>query len=97
MILHLSDIIVVSSDSISMISESINAGKYTVVFRLKCSSITKSSKHELFVKKLVKEGYIYELALDNVANILDQIWLKRPEKMLLEDHRLVFEKLKKLI
>lgn len=56
-ILALSNVVIVSGDSISMISESVNSGKKVVVFSpdKKRGSIT---KHERVLERLSKEGHI---------------------------------------
>ncbi len=56
-ILALGNVVIVSGESISMISEAISSGKKTVVFNLekKRSGIT---KHELALENLVKEGHV---------------------------------------
>ncbi|NQT22187.1 MAG: mitochondrial fission ELM1 family protein [Candidatus Omnitrophica bacterium] len=56
-ILALSDIIVVSGESASMVSESVAAGKKTVVFKgFKKSN--KVTKHEVFLNRLLDAGYL---------------------------------------
>ena len=71
-ILGLSDIIVVSGESISMVSEAASSGKNVVVFMLKKKHRSDSSrgKHEEFVDKLSTEGYI---VLAHESNLSDQI------------------------
>jgi Kdo2-lipid IVA lauroyltransferase/acyltransferase len=56
-ILALSNIVLVSGESISMVSEAVSSGKKTVVFSLdkKKSSMT---KHEFALENLVKGGYV---------------------------------------
>lgn len=59
-ILGLSDIVVVSGESISMISEAASSGKNTVVFQLKKRKRMqfKPLKHEKFMEKLNEQGFI---------------------------------------
>ncbi|MEW5895704.1 MAG: ELM1/GtrOC1 family putative glycosyltransferase [Candidatus Omnitrophota bacterium] len=58
-ILGLSDVLVVSGDSISMISESSASGKKTIVFPVKKRSTKgEEHKHNQFIDRLNTEGYI---------------------------------------
>jgi len=56
-ILALSNVVVVSGESVSMVSEAVSSGRKTVVFSLnkKKSGVT---KHELALDSLAKDGYI---------------------------------------
>jgi lauroyl/myristoyl acyltransferase len=58
-ILGLADVVVVSGDSISMVSEAASSGKRTVVFPVKRREGAKEDyKHNRFVDRMNKEGYI---------------------------------------
>jgi len=57
-ILSLSDIIVVSGESISMISEAINASKPVLVFKLEKKGADRSTKHEAALKNFASKGYV---------------------------------------
>ncbi|HOD11620.1 MAG TPA: ELM1/GtrOC1 family putative glycosyltransferase [Candidatus Omnitrophota bacterium] len=56
-ILGLSDILVVSSDSISMVSEAISSGKKVIVFKPE-KRVLGTCKHDVFVEKLSVQGHI---------------------------------------
>ncbi|MCX5667959.1 MAG: ELM1/GtrOC1 family putative glycosyltransferase [Candidatus Omnitrophica bacterium] len=57
-ILALSNVIAVSGESISMVSEAVSSGKKTVVFSLDKKKRGKKPKHEFALENLVKEGYV---------------------------------------
>jgi len=58
-ILGLADVVVVSGDSISMVSEAASSGKRTVVFPVKRKPGAQADyKHNRFVDRLNKQGYI---------------------------------------
>lgn len=58
-ILGMADVVVVSGDSISMISEAASSGKRTVVFPVKrAQGAREDYKHNRFVDRLNKEGYV---------------------------------------
>jgi KDO2-lipid IV(A) lauroyltransferase len=59
-ILGLADYVVVSGESISMVSEAISSGKKTVVFKVGNLALTEigKTKYERFVDKLNEQGYL---------------------------------------
>ncbi len=62
-ILGLSDIVLVSGESISMVSEAVASGKKTIVFSLEG---TTDSKYERFSADLADEGYILYCAIKDL-------------------------------
>jgi lauroyl/myristoyl acyltransferase/mitochondrial fission protein ELM1 len=75
-ILGLSDFIVVSGESISMVSEAVSSGKKTVVFRVG-SSITENAvtdlgknKYEKFVDRLNEQGYLVSCSPKGIGQAL---------------------------
>lgn len=82
-ILALSDVLVVTGDSMSMVSEAASSGKKTVVVPIKKrSEKTDDHKHNRFVDRLNEEGYILcstpgmlSQSLFNVAK--NKIWTRR--------------------
>ena len=95
-ILHLSDILVVTCDSISMISESINSKKYTIVFKLRRKNLNFISKHERFIENLEKDGYIY-VCRNNLSNKIRDIWRQKPPIKELIDQKIILQKLEKIL
>jgi KDO2-lipid IV(A) lauroyltransferase len=75
-VLALSSVVIVSGESISMISESVSSGKKTVVFSLdkKTSGMT---KHESALESLVKEGYISVARMGELISLVGRA-LKDP-------------------
>lgn len=57
-ILGLSDVVVVSGESSSMVSESASSGKYVVVFPLQ-KKRNKKTRHKVLLDNLRREGYIH--------------------------------------
>ena len=57
-ILALGSVIVVSGESISMVSEAVSSGKKTVVFSLDKKKRGKKPKHERALESLARDGYI---------------------------------------
>lgn len=96
-ILGIADFILVSAESISMVSEAVSSGKYVGVFRLKPKGLNFRGRHELFLKNLETKGYIYSMKKDTIADIIKSILEARPAVKRINDRLLVEEALKKLL
>lgn len=74
-ILALSDIVVVSGDSISMISEAASSGKMVVVFPIEdhLSLGGKKHKHDRFIERLNSEGYVLSAEARSVRDAIYQL------------------------
>jgi len=91
-IFGLSDIIVLSPESMSMISEAASSGKYVMVFRLK----VKDTKYDKMALNLEKNGYIYIAQPDEIYDRVKEILRTRPEVKRLDDREKITERLKAL-
>ena len=74
-ILGLSNIIIISPESISMISEAVCAEKYVVVF----NSSNLSAKHQRFLKNYSGKGYIYLEEIKDLSVRINQLLQNRPQ------------------
>ena len=74
-ILGLSNIIICSPESISMISESVEAKKYVLVYK----DDNLSKKHQRFLKNYQERKYIYLISINELADKMNQIWQNKPE------------------
>ncbi len=95
-ILGLSQIIVISSDSVSMISESLAASRYVIVFELdrKRPGAGSISKHTRLVNRLAEGNYLSICSSDNLYDTVRKVWReKRPIKTL-RDNQAVREAVK---
>ncbi|MDD5432868.1 MAG: ELM1/GtrOC1 family putative glycosyltransferase [Candidatus Omnitrophica bacterium] len=92
-ILGLSKIIVISPESISMISEAINSNKHVLVFK----SEGLSRKHSSFLDNLAKNGYIYLIDRGEIAETIKAIIERNPETKILNDNALVAEGIKRIL
>jgi lauroyl/myristoyl acyltransferase/mitochondrial fission protein ELM1 len=86
-ILALSHLVVVSGESISMVSEAAGSGRYVVVFKSRVGK-----RHEFFLKEASKKGYIYLSQIDNISQTAKDILREKPKIMTLND-RIINEKL----
>ena len=91
-ILGLCDIVVVSPESISMISEAASSGKYVVVFEGKVSR-----KHSEFLRGISEKKYIYLVPEQDVAAIIDNLLVKKPKPRVLNDREIIKKGLLKII
>src|SRR3989338_393806 len=96
-ILGIADFILVSAESISMVSEAVSSGKYVGVFRLKPKGLNFRTRHELFLKNLESGGYIYSMKKDAIADRIKSTLSARPALKRLNDRLLVEEALRKLL
>ncbi|MDD5060421.1 MAG: ELM1/GtrOC1 family putative glycosyltransferase, partial [Candidatus Omnitrophica bacterium] len=92
-IFGLSDIIISSPDSISMISEAVSAKKYVVVFK----NDFLSPKHKLFLKLYQEKKYIYLKQIDELSQTLNDIWQNKPKVNFTDDNSKVAEALSKIL
>jgi len=93
-ILGLSQIIVTSPESISMISEAASSKKYVLVFK----SLGLNNRHWRFLDHFAKNKYIY--MVDNPLDLskkIEDIWLNRPPIHALRDNLLVSEAIKRIL
>ena len=95
-----SDIIITSSESMSMISEAASSGKYVVVFRDKRQETRdkeNKSKYSRMVLNLERQGYINTAEPNEIYNKIKEILETRPEIKRLDDRVRIVERLKEII
>jgi len=92
-ILGLSNIIVSSPESISMISEAVCAEKYVVVF----NSGKLSAKHQRFLEYYQDKRYIYLEEIKDLSEGIYQLWQNKPEINYPKDSLKVAEGVNKIL
>lgn len=92
-ILGLSQIIVTSPESISMISEAVNSKKYVIVF----NSSGLGMRHQRFLYHFAKNKYIYLNEPYDLSKTIEDIWLHRPQVHTAKDNLLISEAIKKIL
>ncbi len=98
-ILGLCDVVIVSGDSISMISEAASSGKKVIVFPVdhnKGLDFAKT-KHGRFLDKLNSEGYVLSSDVKNIKDSLYKLIKNKVQTKRLNDNLVVSEGLKRLI
>jgi KDO2-lipid IV(A) lauroyltransferase len=98
-ILGLSDINVVSGDSISMISEAASSGKDTIVFtpEVKDPSSRGESKHEQFIERLNAQGFIFSTDVKDIGHAIYNVAKNKIRTRKLDDHQTILDAVRKVI
>jgi len=92
-ILGLSQILITSCESISMISEAASSAKFVLVF----DSAGLSRKHRRFLEHFAKEKYIYLTKAGDLAGRIKGIWPNKPEVHTLRDNLLIRQAISKIL
>ena len=95
-ILALSDMVLVSEESVSMISEAITAGNKVIAFQLKARS-NKVTKHEVMINSLAMEEVISEIGMEGIRDRMDRVWDSPVIIKPISDNEKVFEAVRRLI
>ena len=94
-ILSSSKVVIVSGESISMISEAASSGKKTVVFKLRTKK--HGSRHQKFLENMKNEGYITLCEPEGIADAVDKALKDNDPVKILNDSALVYEAVKKIV
>jgi KDO2-lipid IV(A) lauroyltransferase len=94
-ILGLSDIALVSGESISMVSEAASSGKKTIVFDIK--SRGGRSKHDAAIERLASEGYIMKAGVGGIGAALVEASDGKFVPKKLDNDKVMYEKLLRVI
>ncbi|MBU3911339.1 MAG: mitochondrial fission ELM1 family protein [Candidatus Omnitrophica bacterium] len=92
-ILSNSDVVIVSPESVSMISEAVSSGRYTVIFK----SERLASKYERTIENLERQGYIKITKPERIYNVIKEILIERPVVKKLEDKEKIIKRLQGII
>jgi len=95
-IFSLSKIILVSPDSMSMISEAVTSGRHVVVFKDKVLK-TRKNKYERAIENLETRDYVNLSAPEGVYDSLRRILKENPQVKKLEDRKNIIERLTSII
>lgn len=98
-ILGLSDLIVVSGDSISMISEAASSGKNTIVFPVQnyAQAAALTHKHHAFIDQLNADGYIVSVGIKDVRRAIYDVAKNKIKTRKLNDHAAVLDAVRKIL
>ena len=98
-ILGISDIVVVSGESVSMISEAASSGKNTVVFKIKKRNRMqfKPRKHEAFMEKLSEQGFIVACEAQRLGQSIRDVAKHKIQTRSLDDYPVLFKAVREII
>lgn len=98
-ILGLSNLVIVSGDSISMVSEAASSGKKTIVFfpRTRELVLKGSNKHWAFVEKLNEQGYILSSHAKDIGRAIFDIAKQKINTRPLNDNKIILKAIKEII
>ncbi|MBZ0167392.1 MAG: mitochondrial fission ELM1 family protein, partial [Candidatus Omnitrophica bacterium] len=98
-ILALCDLLIVSGDSISMVSEAASSGKKTIVFfpRTKEVILHADNKHWKFVNKLNDQGYVLASQAKDVGRSIYDIVKQKINTRPLDDNKTILKAVRKII
>jgi len=91
-ILALSNIVIVSPESISMISEAASSGRYIIVFKARLNH-----RHNSFLNYMAGKKYIYLCQPCEVSSVIDNLWRQQPNINMLRDKVIVEGALKRIL
>ncbi len=94
-ILDLSEFVLTSGESISMISEAASSGRHTIIFDLEKKRNV--SKHDGFIKRLASLGYIVRAPVDRIRETVVELSQKKGSVKRLNDAEKMYEKLYRII
>jgi KDO2-lipid IV(A) lauroyltransferase len=112
-ILGLSQIVVVSGESVSMVSEAASSGKYVIVFEPQalCASNKPRpfsafmyglgrkgrGKHKIFLGNLAERGCIILTRPEEIERKIEEIWQNKPALKTLKDREIISEAVKRVL
>lgn len=91
-ILGLSKIVVVSPESVSMISEAVASSKQVIVFKSRGLSV----RHRMFLENLSKKGHIQLVEGADICKTIERILIDPPEIKPLRDKEIIMESLRRV-
>ncbi len=90
-----SEVLVISEDSVSMISEAVVSGKSVIVLRLAKNGLAR--KHYRFQERLAAQGILRIATPDNISEVLEDELNHRKTRMVLDDSQRIQGRLKTLL
>lgn len=98
-ILGISDIVVVSGDSISMVSEAAASGKDVVVFypQTRAKVLKVYNKHKVIIERLNSQGYIRAFHARDVGHAIYDISKNKITTKSINDNQIILDAVRKII
>jgi len=98
-ILGLSDIVIVSGDSLSMVSEAASSGKSTIVFlpEVKAKVLKGENKYEMFTERLNAQGFVLSSSVHHLGQSIYDVAKGKIQTKKVDDNAIIFEAVRKVI
>ncbi|MCK5082747.1 MAG: mitochondrial fission ELM1 family protein, partial [Candidatus Omnitrophica bacterium] len=98
-ILGLSDIVVVSGDSLSMVSEAASSGKSTIVFspQMKAKVLKGGNKHRAFAERLNAQGFVLSSSVNDLGQSIYNVAKGKIQTKKINDDEIILEAVRKVI
>jgi len=96
-ILGLSEAVVVTEDSISMIAEAASSAKKIIVLQVDRKTKGKLPKHLETINNLVQKGYLYLARADNLSQVINRLLLEGSAPKVLNDTEKAIERVKETL
>jgi KDO2-lipid IV(A) lauroyltransferase len=97
-ILALADVVIVSGESVSMVSEAASSGKRVVVFPVDHEALRPSdNKYTRFVEELSRQGFLVHADTKNVGRAVDTVLRNKITTRPIKDQALINAALRKLV
>jgi Kdo2-lipid IVA lauroyltransferase/acyltransferase len=91
-IIAASRILVVSPESISMVSEAASSGRYVVVF-----DVPVAKRHRRFLASLAEKKYIYLRPAQEIGKIMEELNSRQPQVHVLHDRQMLKQAISRII
>ena len=96
-ILALSDLLIVSGESISMVSEAISSGKKTIVFTLNGNYSYRPNKYDRFVLDLNQQGHLLASSVKDISMTINRAMSKKIVIKGVDDKAMLLEAIKDIV
>jgi mitochondrial fission protein ELM1 len=96
-ILGLADLVLVSGESVSMVSEAASSGKRTIVFPVASSAAAKDKKYTQLCEALARQGHIIYTSVKGVAPAIDSAVRNKIVTKPLQDNAVILDAVRKII
>jgi len=98
-ILALSDLLVVSGDSLSMVSEAASSGKKTIVFlpTRKDLILNRGQKYKNFIDRMHNKGFIYSTTVNSMAQTIYDVMKNKIYTKRLDDNQTILNAVQDII
>jgi len=98
-IMGLSELLIVSGDSISMVSEAASSGKTTIVFQpeSRAKFLKEPNKYRAFAERLASEGHVFSTDVQKLGQAVYDIAKGKIQTKAIDDNKVIFNAVRNVI